>query len=1216
MAKDLSQQPGNSWRYLYERLTEKRFQQLCSALLSIHYPKVQCFPVGQSDGGRDGVAGKGQDRIIFQVKWSSKRVQDPVSWLTKAIEGEKENIERLVQEGASEYILMTCVAGTSSLGRGSMDRINQEILKYSKAFGIQMDVWWQADLDARVDSAPELKWTYSEMLAGTDAVQALILGKADDEHEKALHDLLASVIATQWVEDSKVKFKQAELDSLELVDLFVDVEAQRISEPRAALSIVARNRTLAADVLGGAVDYLLGSSRPLTLVRGEPGQGKSTLGQYICQTHRAEYLVASDFLGGRPPTHKPAQSRLPLRADLHEYANWITGGDPYDDQQRNRKQKPTLRRGNRSVEAFLADLLSARSGGRTVTVDTVSDILKRFPMLIVLDGLDEVAQDDVRHAIVGEIDHFAARLGTGTTPPQLIVTTRPNASSLPEPTTDRFEVIALSALSPDLRIAYLRKWATAQSVRGANRRALERTFRERTMEPHIGQLAKNPMQLTILLYLMHKRGDSIPTGRTELYSSYMETFLDRESSKSVQVHEHRDDLEEVTAHLGWLFQTKAELEGAQHALAVKSIKKAILNYLFNVDKDTSLVDDLFRAATDRVWALSSKVQGTFAFDVQSVSEYFAAKYLYEFAGASNRQFDPATVLQQLVRRPYWREVSRFYAGFAKVKDLAAHLDALEEEWESGSHPAQTRMTAWALVGDGVFAARPRSQSQATRLFTDDLSIRLLAHFAADDPTFTILPHDRGGAAYLEHLREALQSDPTSPIAPELAALAAKHLPASHALDRWWLGWMMASLGTPRALSWLDIGGPLRAGSRLPAHVTEQILASSKASPLKALNAGLSPEQESDGEHQLLRQVLDGLGSDAEPTGSGYAADLVRILAPQHFLRRVACRDEAYAHPTEHPDEPLSDSRRQAALKRLHTRDSRFAKLQRAMRAGKGQSGTTSIWADTARAIADIFGPCWLATEIALIGAAASEETWTTAATLTKAGQPFGPHMDYGHLQYQVRLKRSRTDWWLTQHDAHSDDLSRATWVLAALTVASPEVLQELLHRVEQIVASLPEPMTRALLLSSSRIGAAAIGRPLPASFVSSTSHMTPQLAALLLHHCVEDEDDRSESALTDSQLHRIAELGPPAWPAHQKITRRLRLAPRPALWAALQACGPNAAVEVLGPLPALDHSQLSAILGSPRDYPRAWVLAAGRELSQRSKELSLSDTAAAGEWFE
>jgi hypothetical protein len=62
---------GTSEWYLYERLTEKRFQQLCSALLVREFPGVTCFPVGQKDGGRDAVRkAPGQKMIIYQVKWA------------------------------------------------------------------------------------------------------------------------------------------------------------------------------------------------------------------------------------------------------------------------------------------------------------------------------------------------------------------------------------------------------------------------------------------------------------------------------------------------------------------------------------------------------------------------------------------------------------------------------------------------------------------------------------------------------------------------------------------------------------------------------------------------------------------------------------------------------------------------------------------------------------------------------------------------------------------------------------------------------------------------------------------------------------------------------------------------------------------------------------------------------------------------------------------
>lgn len=63
--------------------------------------------------------------------------------------------------------------------------------------------------------------------------------------------------------------------------------------------------------------------------------------------------------------------------------------------------------------------------------------------------------------MVLEIDQFVARLGTDTAAqPQVVVTTRPNASGLPEPTPDSFETIALARLGPALRTSYLRNGPT------------------------------------------------------------------------------------------------------------------------------------------------------------------------------------------------------------------------------------------------------------------------------------------------------------------------------------------------------------------------------------------------------------------------------------------------------------------------------------------------------------------------------------------------------------------------------------------------------------------------------------------------------------------------------------------------------------------------------------------------------------------------------------
>ncbi|WP_344319775.1 NACHT domain-containing protein, partial [Streptomyces yatensis] len=705
--------------YLYERLTEKNFQRLCAALLAHLHPDARCYPVGHSDGGRDMTRTDGTETVVYQVKWTSKSIQNPVSWLSAAVRGEADNIRRLVSGGATRYVLITSVAGTAVPGRGSMDRLDAELARLQRDFNIPVQVWWRSDVDARVDAAPtELKWAYSDMLAGHDLVRYFIHGAQAAAQDQGLRALLMNVIATQWEEDSKVKFKQVELTTHNLDDLFIDVGASRVSEPsnlRRSLPMPLEFGQGPAE-LAGAAHYLLRADRPYTLVRGEPGQGKSTLSQYLCQRHREAYLNEAEEPAADPAAQEqPADPRIALRIDLHDYAAWLAGQDPFADEMTTAKKR--LRRDGQ-LEHFLAAFLTAHGGGLPADATTVHDLLARLPVLLVLDGLDEVASPATRKRVVSEIDSFTARLRTALNA-QLIVTTRPNAAELAEPSETLFETITLTRLSPELRTTYLHKWARARGISGPGLVELELTFKQRSAEPHIAQLADNPMQLTILLFLMQRRANSVPTNRTALYTSYMETFLDREAEKTPTVHEHRADLEEVTAFLGWHLQARAEAENRNGQMPTRELLRAIMNYLFDVEKDQSMFTDLFTAVTDRVWALTSKVQGTFEFDVQPLREYFAARYLYEYAGADQRGFDAGDVLRNMVRRGYWLNTLRFYAGFANPNELGGMVEELEEERDARLHPNQVRIAAWNLLADGVFIGRTRSQNRAAELFLDD-----------------------------------------------------------------------------------------------------------------------------------------------------------------------------------------------------------------------------------------------------------------------------------------------------------------------------------------------------------------------------------------------------------------------------------------------------------------------------------------------------------------
>lgn len=351
-AKPATEQPGNSFKYLYWRLSEPAFQQLCAALLRNKFDPVRCFPVRMADEGIDVIA---EGSTIYQVKWSSKLLQDPDQWLDGAVRGERAKIERLVQQKRiTRYILITSVAGTTTAtGTGSIQRLQPRLDELSAELGVPIDCWWQSDVDAEVDRAPDaIKWSYQEMLAGAEAVRYLMHGSQVEGQAARMRDTVLHVMATQWREDSKVKFSQADMNRVNLVDVFVDVHAIPREPPRNAPAPDHGQYDRGIEICG-AVEFLQRTAVPLTFLLGVPGQGKSTLSQYLAQLHRAA-ILPGDMLGDRKPPHETVDDPLlPIRVDLKDYAAWLSGRDPFgdDDPPKAPRRRP---RGRRSLDLFLA----------------------------------------------------------------------------------------------------------------------------------------------------------------------------------------------------------------------------------------------------------------------------------------------------------------------------------------------------------------------------------------------------------------------------------------------------------------------------------------------------------------------------------------------------------------------------------------------------------------------------------------------------------------------------------------------------------------------------------------------------------------------------------------------------------------------------------------------------------------------------------------------
>ena len=105
--------------YPFENLSPEKFQEFCQALLVREIPDVQCFPIGQPDGGRDAISyllfDGTRSFVVYQVKYiRHPHEQDARNLLLNALEKELPKMRKLIPNGAKKYVLITNLPGTAS----------------------------------------------------------------------------------------------------------------------------------------------------------------------------------------------------------------------------------------------------------------------------------------------------------------------------------------------------------------------------------------------------------------------------------------------------------------------------------------------------------------------------------------------------------------------------------------------------------------------------------------------------------------------------------------------------------------------------------------------------------------------------------------------------------------------------------------------------------------------------------------------------------------------------------------------------------------------------------------------------------------------------------------------------------------------------------------------------------------------------------------------
>ena len=746
--------------YYFNQLDPVKFQRLINAILVARFGEdARLTPLRGQDGGRDGETAPGnpyfefqvsettsmsQDisqpprkgRYLFQVKHhrtTDKRLSDVRQTVTADFAKELKNnvLNREGDERVNYFFLITNVP-SSKKALNKLDRTRDNLLR--SVPNLHADVWWQERVITHLDQMPSIWNSFPDMFAGG---LVPLLARVVDRTSEGLPRAIRLAINRHYEQDRNVKFRQIELEqslSKLFVDLDVDIrdlseetrhrlvtaefrcheqigdEESRIARVRRRrrqyLLHSARSRALVS-ALGILLDDNKNTSMRKLVLEGGPGQGKSTITQMAVQIYRQQILGRNDIVPERRWI-LPEKLRLPFRVELRRLAEWLTSNP--DD----------------SIEQYLALMIKQDSGGSEVSVEDIHTAVEKSPVFLVFDGLDEIGSDTLRGDVLKKITECIHTFETGLqTDLRVVVTTRPPALAGRRESLIEFERLTLAPMEEHRINEYVTRWLSVQIREGEERERIRESFERRQNEPHVKALARNPMQLSVLLQFIELKGEAFPDRRAELYRDYFQIVIDRDVEKSPELRENRDIVEALHAFLGYRIHALTEVNQADRTLVRKRLLDMVEKWLESQAHEPKMAQQFFRLGEERFGLIvASRGEGEetrYGYEVQPIQEYFAAAFISNQTPASSAH----QVFEAMIHRPYWREVALFLAGLRRPNekaDLVARARKIDQDTELGWYQGG-RAIVLQLLQEGVLSDPRYVFSQALDFVLDLIDAR-------------------------------------------------------------------------------------------------------------------------------------------------------------------------------------------------------------------------------------------------------------------------------------------------------------------------------------------------------------------------------------------------------------------------------------------------------------------------------------------------------------
>ncbi len=234
---------------------------------------------------------------------------------------------------------------------------------------------------------------------------------------------------------------------------------------------------------------------------GDPGSGKTTTARYVTWALAAEDLTH---------TGTAVRGRLPVLVRLASFAKALEG--------------------DRGLT--LLDYVSAQLVPRTPFGPMLRQALEAGDCLVILDGLDEVTDPELRTEVTARIRTLVNAYAAN----RYLVTSRIVGYER-TPLTQDFQHATLQELESEDRRRFIALWYQAIGAEIPDRSLAEREaelIEALEKKPQVARLAANPLLLTIMV-LMQWRGIKLPSRRGKVYEIATDTLIEYWTAERVEL---------------------------------------------------------------------------------------------------------------------------------------------------------------------------------------------------------------------------------------------------------------------------------------------------------------------------------------------------------------------------------------------------------------------------------------------------------------------------------------------------------------------------------------------------------------------------------------------------------------------------------------------------------------------------------------------------------